>query len=183
MTFLSKYSLFINGLIINIVSFVTILIFGLIIGRFLGKLIYKILNELGVDEFLTRNFKAVVDIEKITGKFVQYLVYFASFIYALYKVGIPLKSYFYLLVVIIIIFAAFIFLEIKDYFHNLIIGMFFIDKKFLKIGQKTKIKKIEGYIVKISNIEIKIVTDNNDTYFIPNAVLRKSSLFKKENNY
>ncbi|MBI2670792.1 mechanosensitive ion channel [Candidatus Woesearchaeota archaeon] len=182
MSIFSDYTSFINDALVKLVSFVTIIIIGFVIGRFFGKLCYKILNELEIDSILTKRLNATVDIERIAGKSVQYVIYLVSLIYALNKIGVPLDIFYYLFLVVFFVFIVFLILETKDYLYNLFIGTFFINKKFLKLGQKIKIKDIEGVIVKITATEIKIITPDNDTFFVPNAVLKKSSLFKKVNN-
>jgi hypothetical protein len=182
MNLFQNYNLLLNDILTKIVVFTTIFILGLVIGRFLGKLTYKILNELEIDQILTKKFNTVVDLEKIIGKVVQYAVSLLGFIYGLSQINVNIKIFVYLLYFLVFFLVIFSILEVKDYIMNLFIGIFMINKKFLKIGQKIKIGDIEGKIIKITNIEIKIITDKNDTFFVPNAILRKSSLFDKNNN-
>lgn len=180
MNIFQEYGSLLNNVIIQIVSAITILILGLLIGRFVGKLSYKILNELEIDDILTKRLGSVVDIEKYIGKLLQLSVYVISIFYAFRVLGLPLTSLYYVLLLVVFLVLIFIILEIKDYVYNLFIGMFLINKSFLTIGQRLKVKDIEGQIVKMSNTEIKILSDDKDTFFIPNAVLMKSSLFNKK---
>ncbi len=177
---LSNYTSFINKTFIDLAQFISILIIGLVIGRFLGKLSYKLLHEFEVNRLLGKRLNVVVQIEKVASKFVQYSIYIMSFLYALKTANVSIKFLYYILVLILIILAIYIVLQVKDYIENLIIGIFFINKEFLKTGQKIKIKNMEGTIIKITPTEIKLLTNEKDTLFIPNAVLMKSSLFKKQ---
>ena len=179
MAILGDYTNIINKSLLNLVSFISILIIGLVIGRFLWKLTYKLLHELEVDRLLTKRLNAIVQLEKVSSKFVQYSIYTFSIVYALSKLGINLKFFYYILVILLIFIVVYLLLQVKDYIHNLFIGTFFVNKEFLKVGQRIKLKNIEGLIVKVTVTEIKVVTKDNDTLFIPNAVLRRSSLFKK----
>ena len=182
MVLLQNYNILLNDILTKLVIFTTIFILGLVIGRFLGKITCKILNELEMDKILTKNFNMVVDLEKIIGKLVQYAISLWAFLYGLSQINIDIRIFVYLLFLVVFFLVIFAILEVKDYLTNLFIGIFMINKKFLKIGQKIKIGDIEGEIIKITNIEIKIITDKNDTFFVPNAMLRKSSLFNKINN-
>lgn len=181
MPILKDYTSLINSSLVNLVSILTIVIIGFVVGRFLGKLVYKILNELELDSILARKFGIIVDLEKIIGKIAKYGIYAGSLFYAFKQAGISLNMFYYVFLAVLILLVMFIILETKDYIYNLFIGTFFIDKKFLKPGQKIKIGRIEGGIVKVTSTEIKILSTSNDIFFIPNAVLRKSSLFKKSN--
>ena len=180
MVLLSNYTSLINKIFINIVEFIFILIIGLVIGRFLGKLSYKLLHEFEVNRILGQRFNVDVHIERLASRFVQYSIYALSFFYGLKTVNVSIKFFYYTLVIMLIILAIYLILQVKDYIENLFIGTFFINKEFLKIGQKIKIKNIEGSIIKITQTEIKLLTNDNDVLFIPNAVLVKSSLFKKQ---
>ncbi len=177
-----EYTSFLNNALIQVVSAVTILILGLLIGRFLGKLSYKILNELEIDDILTKRLGSIVDIEKYIGKLLQYAIYVISAFYSFRILGFPIQSLYYLFLLIIFLVFIFIILEVKDYVYNFCIGLFLINKSFLTLGQRLKVNDIEGQIVKITKTEIKILSDNNDTFFIPNAILMKSSLFNKKKN-
>lgn len=179
MVALKDYNILINKTVINVVEFISILLIGLVIGRFLGKLTYKLLHELEINRLLTKRLNVAVKVEKIASKIVQYIVYIVSLVYALKTVGINIKFLYYMLIIVLIVLVLYIILQIKDYIENLFIGTFFINKEFLKPGQRIKIKGIEGIIVKVTLTEIKIITEKNDVFFIPNVVLRKSSLFRK----
>jgi small conductance mechanosensitive channel len=68
------------------------------------------------------------------------------------------------------------FLGIKDFIPNAVAGFFIQHKKELKVGQKIKIKGMQGTITEITLLETKIETKTGDVIFIPNSVLSKTEV-------
>lgn len=160
-----------------IVAFI-ILLFGFIIGKIVGKTIYKILSELEINKLVKKTTRTNINLEKIISEIFKYTIYFIALILSLERVGwTPIILYFVagsILVALLISFS----LVIKDFVPNFFSGMSIMKKGFLKVGDHIRIEKVSGTILKISFTETRIKTPSGDTVSIPNSRFAKSEVIK-----
>ncbi|MBU2633794.1 MAG: mechanosensitive ion channel family protein [Nanoarchaeota archaeon] len=168
--------------IIRVIVAIVILLFGLIFAKFFSKLIKKILKELEINRVLKEQTKIKVPIEEFLASLVKYIIYFIAVIMALNQLGLTTTSLYVILVVILVIIIIFIILAVKDFIPNIISGFFIHQKRSLKEGDTIKIKDIEGTIIHVNLVETKIETKSKDTIYIPNSLLTKNIITKKNDN-
>jgi len=77
-------------------------------------------------------------------------------------------------IIILIILSTF--LGIKDFIPNAMAGFFIQRKKEFRIGQRIRVKGMQGTIIEITLLETKIETKNGDIIFIPNSVLSRTEV-------
>ncbi|MBW3023204.1 hypothetical protein KY308_03805 [Candidatus Woesearchaeota archaeon] len=146
-----------------IIAFVIFLI-GLIIGKFAGMIITKLLYELQIDQILeTIGIKFFLS--SAVGTVVSLVIYIIGLILALDQLGLT-KIFTILLVVFfsaLMIIA--VLLGITSTVKNLFIG-FYIRKKFLdKKALNSKI--VSGKIVDVGYTRIKVMTKEKDVLVVP----------------
>ncbi|MBS3167548.1 mechanosensitive ion channel [Candidatus Woesearchaeota archaeon] len=167
--------------LINIIGAFLILILGAIIAEVLSNILKKFIKGSGITNALEKQLKLKIPIEKYTASILKYIIYFATIIIALSRLGIPTKTLKIILIVIVILIIIFIILAFKDWLPNLISGIYLIKTKKLKPKDIIKINDIEGKVISIKLLETQIETNNKEIIFIPNSNLTKYKVIKKKN--
>mgnify|MGYP003974417895 CR=1 FL=1 len=162
----------------KIIVTLIILVVGIIIGRTMGKILLRILHELGLNRLIKETTKVTISLEKILSSFVAYFIYFITLIMALTHLGISTTVLNILIVAIIIIIIIGLVFVVKDFFPNIVSGIFIQRKNFIKEGDLIKVNDKTGEITKINLIETVIKTDKGDVIYIPNAILSKKEITK-----
>lgn len=165
----------ISTVVLNLIAALVIVLFGLIAGTLLGKLVKKVLHSFEIDSILAQEGIAF-PLEKSVSSIVRYLVYFIGVVWALNQLGLATAIVEIILAMVLIIFVAVIILGLKDFIPNITAGFFIHSKSNLKPGDKIRVNNIEGEIVEVDLIETKIKTGNGDIILIPNSVLTKNEV-------
>jgi|TARA_B100002003_G_C13810817_1_gene399699 small-conductance mechanosensitive channel len=168
------YSPLFSKLIVTVI----IILVGLIIGRIIGKVIYRLIKELGITKIVRKTTKTNISIEKIMSNFVTYFIYFVTIIMALNNIGLSTTVLNIIIVAIITIVVIALFFVVKDFFPNIISGIFIKQKNLIKQGDFIRINDKEGKVIKINAIETTLKTKKGDIIYIPNALLSKQEVTK-----
>jgi small-conductance mechanosensitive channel len=153
-----------------------LLLIGFILGKILGRLIYKFMHSFEVNETFSRLTGTTLKIEEIAETFTTYFIYFVTIVIVLQQIGLVSTILHMIAEGIIILIVLSTFLGIKDFIPNAISGFFMHSNKKFKVGQKIKVKGMQGKIIEINLLETKIETRNGDIIFIPNSVLSKTEV-------
>jgi len=159
--------------ILNLVAALIILLVGYILGRFLSKLIQRILGELEINKILKEQAGVRVPIEEFLGGVVKYLIYFIAIVMALNQIGLTTTALQIILFIILIMIVVFIVLALKDFIPNVVAGFFIHQKRSLKPGNKISVNGIKGRIISVGLVETKIQTKKEEIVYIPNNLLTK----------
>ncbi len=163
-----------NGLILSVI----LLLFGFILGRFVGKFVLKVLHEFEVDKIL-KNFTAMnFSFEQAISSFASFFVYLLAIVLALNQLGIGSFIFNIIALGIITIITLSMVLAIKDSVPNITAGFFIFHKRLFKKGDKIKIKGVTGIITEMNFIEVKIQTSKGDVIFMPNSLFIKEEVVK-----
>lgn len=163
---------------IKLVAAITILLIGLILGRFFSNLVKKILKEVELNNIIKKEFKLDWPVEQFLVSFIRYLVYFVALVIALNQIGLASIILYMILGVILLFIIIFIILATKDFIPNVVSGFLIQHRKLLKKGDKIKVKDIQGEVVNITLTEVQIKS-GNEVIVIPNSVLSKEIIWKK----
>jgi|SRR3989344_2504667 len=159
-----------------VVAVVTILI-GLLIGRLMASIAFKILTELKTNKIIKENFGIKMSVEQLVSKIIYYLIIIASLTIALNQLGLSKIILYLILALILLTLISFIIIAFKEFIPQIIAFLWIYQKKIVKIGEIVEIKNIKGKIVKIGLTEIKL-TANGDIIHIPNSLLFKEKVRK-----
>ncbi len=169
----------ITALMIKFVAALALLIFGIIAGIIIEKLVRRLLNGFELDKVLaTAGMK--FPLEEFIASIVKYIVYFVGVILALNQLGLSTAILEILLGVIVVLLVAFVILAFKDFIPNITAGFFIHKKGAIRKGDRIKINNIEGEVVEFDLIETKLKLKSGDTMLIPNSYLAKNVIFKKK---
>jgi len=163
---------------IKLVAAITILLIGLILGRFFSNLVKKILKEVELNNIIKKEFKLDWPVEQFLVSFIRYLVYFVALVIALNQIGLAKIILYVILGGVLLFIVVFMILAIKDFIPNVVSGFLIQHRKLLKKGDKIKVKDIEGKVVDITLTEIQIKS-GNEIIVVPNSVLSKEIIRKK----
>jgi len=163
----------------KIVVAIIIIFIGCIIGRIIGKIIYRVLHELHLSQIIRKSTKINISIEKIVSNFMAYFIYFITIIMALTNLGLSTTVLNIIIIAIIAIIIITVVFVLKDFFPNIISGIFIKQKNFIKEGDYIKVNDKEGEILHINLIETTIKNKQGDIIYIPNSILSKQEIIKK----
>ena len=142
---------------------------GFIIARFAGKIIKIILHEADVDIFFRKigyDFSA----EEFASKIIEFTVYTGTIAIVLNQFGV-LKLIIILLIVLIfltLLLASII--NFKEAIPNFVARLQISN---IQIGDKIKINQLKGKVAEIRLFHTKIISENKETFYVPNVVMRK----------
>ena len=171
---------FINENSIKIIISISILLIGVVIGRFLSKLTYRILVYISLNKLLKDSIKLKLPIEEIISYIIKYVIYFLSLVIALNQVGIGDFAQQLILVLILIMIASIIFFALKDFVPNFVAGIIIHRKSSIKINDNIKILGVEGLVSEIDLLYTKVITKDKEIFIIPNSLMTKNIVSKKK---
>lgn len=163
---------------IKLVAAITILLIGLILGRFFSNLVKRILKEVELNNIIKKEFKLDWPVEQFLVSFIRYLVYFVALVIALNQIGLASIVLYIILGIVLLFIIIFIILATKDFIPNVVSGFLIQHRKLLKKGDKIKVRDIEGKVVNITLTEVQIKS-GDEIIVIPNSVLSKEIIWKK----
>jgi small-conductance mechanosensitive channel len=165
-----------SGLFYKFLVSILLLLIGFIVGKILGRLIYKFMHSFEVNETFSKLTGTTLKIEEISETFTTYFIYFVTIVIVLQQIGLVSTILHMIAAGIIILIVLSTFLGIKDFIPNAIAGFFINSNKKFKVGQRIKVKGMQGKIIEITLIETKMETPSGDIIFIPNSVLNKTEV-------
>tara|TARA_Y100000310_G_C20631850_1_gene789082 strand:+ start:1290 stop:1817 length:528 start_codon:yes stop_codon:yes gene_type:complete len=170
---------FIGEKSVDLVAAIAILLLGMVFGRFISKLLQRILQELELNRLIKDNFNSRFPMEQIASSVVKYVIYFVSIVLALNQLGLTQAIVYVVLVFILILLVVFIFIAIKNFVPNMLAGSTLMKNDIIKEGDKIDVAGIKGKIVRITLTETKVETKEKDLIWIPNGFLVKHIVRKK----
>ena len=175
----------INPLIIKIIVAILILLLGIIVGKIIQKLFMKLFDLMELNKLLYKSTGIKIQISNILSAMAEYFIYILSLIFALNTLGITGAIINAVVVVILIVVVFFIVFGANDLFANVFAGLIIKFRKNIKIGDYIKIRDaeniIEGHIIAISSVNIRLETGKDEIVFVPNVLLIKSEITKPKN--
>ncbi|MFA5176020.1 MAG: mechanosensitive ion channel domain-containing protein [Candidatus Nanoarchaeia archaeon] len=175
---LSDITALVSDNLVKLIGGILILLIGLVISRFFGKLFYKVLHRIGVNEVLKKQLQLQIPIEEFISTFIRYLGYIISVIFALQQLGLTTFIFNLILILILVFIILMVVIALKDIVPNITAGFFITQKKLVKVGDIVKIKNLTGKVTNVTLTEIQI-KNKEDIIIIPNSVLIKHEIIKK----
>ena len=169
--------------ITRIIVAVIIVIIGLIASQIARRFLKNALKEVELNKIFKKATGVKLNVEVFISDFAFYFIIFLSLVFAIEFLGWASVMLYILLAFVIIIVGVSIILGIKDLFPNTIAGIIIYKKRFIQKGDHIKVKNVEGEVVSLSLLEIKLRTSSGDEIIIPNTLITKNEVtrFKKNN--
>jgi len=167
-----------QGSMTKVISAIVILLLGVLIARFLSKLIKKVLAEIRTDKILREEIGLKIPVEDFLSNITKYLIYFIAIIIALNQLGLTVTVLYIILIIILVVIIILIVLAFKDFMPNLTAGIFNFQKRNFNINDRIEIKGTEGKIIDKNLIEMTIKTKEGDELIIPNSIFMRERIKK-----
>lgn len=173
-----------SGFLGKAIIAIVIVLLGFIMGRIIGRIARRFFQEIEVDAIAKKTAKIRFSIADILANVITWIIYFVTIVVALNRLCIGSSfclgnTLIYVLVAGIIGFLMLsVFLSVKEFIPNFFAWLYLHQKRKLRVGNHIRYKDIEGEILQMGLLELKIRTKEGDLLFIPNANLTKEPLLK-----
>ncbi len=181
-TTFERVSVFLEPFYSNIIIALVILLIGLIVGKVLGRLALKLLSEIEVNKIFKLATGMSVKLDKLISSIISYFFYVVFAMWALEKLGLSSVILNILAGGIIILVVVAVVLGIKDFFPNVIAGLFIHAKKIVSEGEVVEIDSVKGTVVHVGLVETELKSVSGDRVLVPNAAFLKSRTIKIKNS-
>lgn len=155
-----------------------ILLVGFMIGKLLGKLVGRIIHEVEIDSILRKASGMNVKIESFISAVVTYFIYLVTIIMVLNQLGMTTTILQMISAAVIIIVAISIILGIKDFVPNAFAGFYIYKRNLIRVGERIRVKGLEGKVMHINLVETKLETKDGDTVYVPNSAMTQAGVMK-----
>ena len=169
---------FLEPIYSNIIITVIILLIGLIVGKVLGRLSFKLFSEIELNKLFSLATGMSIKLDQIFSSIISYFIYFVFVMWALENLGLSSIILNILAGGVIVLIVIAIVLGIKDFFPNVIAGLFLHAKRIVKEGEDVEIDSISGKVAHIGLVETELSSTKGDRIYVPNAVFLKSRTIK-----
>jgi small-conductance mechanosensitive channel len=170
----------INPLVVKIIIAFLIFFIGFIIGKIVEKIVLKFFNMGDLDRFFRQKTGFKISLSIVVASIISYFIYVVAIVMALNQLEIATTIITTIVILLIVVLSLFIVFGLNDLFANFSAGVVIKIRGNLKIGDyiRIKSKNIEGHIVNMNALNIRIETKKDEMVFIPNMVLFKSEIIK-----
>jgi small-conductance mechanosensitive channel len=171
-------SFYLNKIVIALV----IILIGFVIGKVVENLLRKLLAKLNVDERFAKIFNRRRNYARAIRRTIVRLIYLATIIIALQKLSLIQPTLTILIFLAIIVALISLVLAGIDVAPN-IMARAALRHKRIAVGDEVVFSGesgvVQGTIVDMTLIDVRIKRRNGDIFFIPNAVFLHESIVKK----
>jgi small-conductance mechanosensitive channel len=170
----------VNPLILKIVIAILIFFIGFVIGKIVQRLILNFFKISELDKIFKKKTGIKTPLSIITATIISYFIYVVAIVMALNRLTIATTIITTIVIVLVIVLVLFVIFGMNDIFGNLTSGIVIRLKRNIKPGDYIRIKdkRIEGYIVSMNFLNIRLETQKDEIVFIPNMALFKSEIIK-----
>jgi small-conductance mechanosensitive channel len=170
----------VSPVLLKIIIAVLIFFIGFVIGKIVQKLVLNFFRISGLDRIFRRNTGIKVPISLITATIVSYFIYIVAIVMALNRLEIATTIITTIVIVLVILLVLFVIFGMNDIFGNLTAGVVIRFKGNIMPGDyiRVKDKHIEGYVISMNMLNIRLETKKDEIVFIPNMVLFRSEVVK-----
>lgn len=157
----------------RIVIFFLILLIGFLAGKVLGRLVRRLLKEVGADAFVKRALGAKLSVERLLGGLTAGIVYTVSVILALDAAGFDTAVVVTLTVVLFISVILGAFVALRDFVPNALAYFTLRRRKAFAPGARIEVGDVKGTIVEVSLVDTTLKTKKEEMVVVPNAYLTR----------
>jgi small-conductance mechanosensitive channel len=170
----------VNPLVIKIVIAILIFFVGFVIGKIVQRLIIKLFELSDLDRIVKRRTGLKIEPSKVISGLSAYFVYVIAIVMALNRLEIATTIITTIVIILLVVLILFVIFGLNDVFANFTAGIVVRFRGHIKQGDYIRIKdkNIEGYIVHMTLLNIRLETRKDETVFIPNMALFKSEIIK-----
>ena len=165
-----------SGLIARLVLAVLIILIGFILAKFVGRFAGRVFKEIELNSMTRKVFGKRLAAEEFLSTAITYTIYLISIIAGLNQLMLtrPVLYLSSLAVLVLAIFSTV--LGIKEFIPNAIAGILLRRRKLVATGSSFRMKNLSGQVRKIGLTQTCLETEQGDTVYLPNLLVRKVRL-------
>ncbi|MGV8171603.1 MAG: mechanosensitive ion channel domain-containing protein [Candidatus Woesearchaeota archaeon] len=169
-----------NPLILRIVIAILIFLMGFVIGKIVQRLILGFFKVSDLERIFRKKTGIKIPIATILATIASYFIYIVAIVMALNRLAIATPLIVTIVILLIIILVLFVIFGMNDIFGNLTAGIMIRFRKNIKPGDYIRIKdkNIEGYIISMNTLSMRLETKKDEIVFIPNMAVFRSEIVK-----
>ena len=174
----------INPVVLKILMAFIVLLLGFAVGKIVEKLLLKFFELIEFNKFAGRFLKLKFSISKMLARIIAYFIYILSIVMALNRLEITTTIITTIVILLSIILILFLIFGTNDLFANVFAGLIIKFRNNIKVGDYVKIKdkRIQGHVISISMLNVRLETGKDELVFVPNMALFKSEVVKIKMN-
>jgi len=173
------FSSYTPEILTNVVAAILVISFGILVGNILSILGKKILHSFDVERLL-QMLGVSFPIEEFLGSIIKYGIYIIGLILGVTFLGLDSFFLYAILFLILGILILFILLSFNVFIPNFIAGLAILIKGKLQKGDYIEIDTIEGKVIHMDMLEVKIRTMDGDVVIVPNVLILRQIITKKK---
>lgn len=163
--------LIVEGIVILLVSF------GL--GILTQKILSKVFREIELNHIMSK-VGITYNLEKWVSTIISYVIYLVGIVIFLDLLGIAPYVLYLILGAVLMLFILTFIVGLKDVIPNLVAWVILHKDERITVGRRVEVREISGRVEKIGYLETEIVTDHDDTLYVPNSLFLKSKFKVKK---
>ena len=170
----------VNPLVVKIFAAILIFFIGFVIGKIVEKLIIKFFEISDLDRIIKSRTGFKFKTSTIIASILSYFIYILAIVMALGRLEITTTIITSVVIILIVILLLFMIFGLNDIFANLSAGFAIRFRGNITPGDYIRIKdkRIEGYVVSMTALNLRLETKKDEIVFIPNMALFKSEIIK-----
>lgn len=170
----------VNPLVIEIIIALLIFFIGFVIGKIVQKLVLQFFRMSDLDRPFRKHTGMKVSLSIIFSTIASYFIYVVAIVMALNRLHIATTIIRTIVILLVLILIFFVIFGLNDMFANFSAGLVLKFRGNIRQGDYIRIKDkhIEGYVVSINNLSVRLETNKEEVVFIPNMALFKSEIIK-----
>lgn len=166
----------------DILSAVLLIILGLIVVNLIMSFIRKVLSTLGFMDYARQyGKKQIINLALLAVRLFLYLIVFESVLNLLGVYSVLLTTTIRTTIYgILIVFGVLMFFSLREYFENMFTGFQLKSMQYFKPGQRVIYQGEDAEVIKVSNTDATILTDNGYFIVLPfSQILKRDIKFEK----
>jgi len=170
----------VNPLILKVIIALLVFLMGFVIGKIVQKLVLRLFVMSDLDKIFKKKTGIKISLSDTVSKIISYFIYIIAIVMALNRLELATTIITTIVIVLILVLILFVIFGLNDIFANLSAGVIIRIRGIIKPGDYIRIKdkNIEGHIISMNNLNIRLETKKDEIVFIPNMALYKSEIVK-----
>jgi small-conductance mechanosensitive channel len=174
---------FVHPLILRLLTGMLIFLLGIVIGKFLERMLLKIFYLLNFNKLIHKIFRVNAHFDTVVARMAFYAIVLSALFMALNQMGITRTFIIILISFLVPILILFFMFGINDIIVNFFAGIIMTLKMDLSTNEyiiiKDKQRKIEGRIIEKTATNIRLEANTDERVFVPYMALLRSSVLRR----
>lgn len=166
----------ITPLLNRVVIALVILFVGFILGKIVGRFLFKVFDDLNIDGLAKKLLGKSLSLERGISAVVAAFIYLIAIIMALNALGLTTVVLSAIIIIVLILVGISVLLAIKDFVPNLSAGLMIRQKDMFREGDTISFNSTSGVVEEFSFFETRLRSKGNEVLIVPNNLFAKNTV-------